>query len=213
MKTKSPAVAYLLALAGLLFICGLHRFYLRRYWTGALWLLTFGLFGVGQLIDLFLIPGMCRQKIDKPANKVINNIESTQQVAPEATKCLEFISGNKPSYFTKLAEGDVFGILHKYYGICRFSSTASKIDIVKINGKSISITPGMFTCSLFVDTKHNDRRSWTIKSSEGAKFKFSELETMFTKDQYDQMHEALGASESGWSKMGKMLGKVQDITG
>jgi TM2 domain-containing membrane protein YozV len=57
----SSGVAYLLWLAGFLGLCGLHRFYLGRPWTGLLWLFTVGLFGIGQLVDLILIPGMAAQ--------------------------------------------------------------------------------------------------------------------------------------------------------
>ena len=39
-------------------ICGAHRFYLRRYVSGVIWLPTLGLLGIGQFIDLFLINGM-----------------------------------------------------------------------------------------------------------------------------------------------------------
>jgi len=53
---KSKLLAYILWL--LFPFCGLHRIYLGRYGTGILYLLTGGLFGIGQLIDLFLIPGM-----------------------------------------------------------------------------------------------------------------------------------------------------------
>ena len=50
--------AYILWLGGFLSLNGLHRLYNGKIATGLLWLGTFGLFGVGQLVDLFLIPNM-----------------------------------------------------------------------------------------------------------------------------------------------------------
>jgi len=50
---KSKGVAYLLFF--LLGAFGAHRFYLDKIGTGILWLFTIGLFGVGNLIDLFTL--------------------------------------------------------------------------------------------------------------------------------------------------------------
>lgn len=55
---KSTGTSYLLWLLCLIGFCGIHRFYNGRIVTGIIWLLTGGLFLVGQIIDLFLIPGM-----------------------------------------------------------------------------------------------------------------------------------------------------------
>jgi TM2 domain-containing membrane protein YozV/predicted Ser/Thr protein kinase len=57
---RSVGIAYLLWLLGLFGLCGIHRFYAGRWVTGLIWLLTFGIFFVGQLIDLALIPGIIR---------------------------------------------------------------------------------------------------------------------------------------------------------
>lgn len=49
--------------AGLLFgFGGLHRLYNGKIGTGILWFITGGLFGVGQVVDLFLMPDMVAQR-------------------------------------------------------------------------------------------------------------------------------------------------------
>ena len=56
--THSKAIGYLLWIFG---FTGAHRFYYGKPVTGTLWFLTLGLFGIGWLIDLFLIPAMDRE--------------------------------------------------------------------------------------------------------------------------------------------------------
>lgn len=55
---RSVGAAYGLWALCLLGVAGVHRFYCGKYLTGVLWLVTWGLLGVGSFIDLFLIPGM-----------------------------------------------------------------------------------------------------------------------------------------------------------
>ncbi|EZQ19955.1 NINE protein [Pseudomonas sp. G11-1] len=56
--THSKAVGYLLWIFGFM---GAHRFYYGKPWTGTLYFFTLGLFFIGWIVDLFLIPGMDRQ--------------------------------------------------------------------------------------------------------------------------------------------------------
>ena len=58
---KSTGTSYLLWLRCLIGVCGIHRLYNGRIITGVIWLLTGGLFLIGQIIDLFLIPGMAER--------------------------------------------------------------------------------------------------------------------------------------------------------
>lgn len=56
--THSVVVGYLCWLFGFM---GAHRFYYGKQITGTIWFFTLGLFFVGWIIDLFLIPGMNAQ--------------------------------------------------------------------------------------------------------------------------------------------------------
>jgi len=57
-----PGVAYILWAFGLMGFCGIHRFYSGKITSGLIYFLTFGFLGVGQVVDLFLIPSMTREK-------------------------------------------------------------------------------------------------------------------------------------------------------
>ena len=53
--THSKLIGYILWVFGFM---GAHRFYYGRPVTGTIWFFTLGLFFIGWIIDLFLIPSM-----------------------------------------------------------------------------------------------------------------------------------------------------------
>ena len=57
-RTHSVLVGYVLWIFGFL---GAHRFYFGRPISGTIYFFTFGLFGIGWLVDLVLVPRMARQ--------------------------------------------------------------------------------------------------------------------------------------------------------
>jgi hypothetical protein len=60
-EPRTLGLSYLLWALGLVGVCGLQRFYNRKPYSGTLYLLTFGLCGLGQLVDLWLMPEMVEQ--------------------------------------------------------------------------------------------------------------------------------------------------------
>jgi TM2 domain-containing membrane protein YozV len=55
--THSLLIGYLLWIFG---FTGAHRFYFGKPVSGTIWFFSFGLLGVGWLLDLFLMPGLER---------------------------------------------------------------------------------------------------------------------------------------------------------
>ena len=91
MGRKSGFVAFVLWGCGLFLLCGLHRIYVGRFWTGLLWFFTLGLCGIGQLIDLFRLGDMVRVANSEggsgsrkfaPANTVAPVFNVTVNAAP-----------------------------------------------------------------------------------------------------------------------------------
>lgn len=58
---NNVGTSYILWALGFFGPAGIHRLYNRKYFTGFLWLITGGLFFVGQFIDVFFIPRMVNE--------------------------------------------------------------------------------------------------------------------------------------------------------
>lgn len=57
-RKHDTALAYILWCGMFFGLSGLHRLYMGRIGSGLLWLFTGGLCGVGQVIDLVMMPRM-----------------------------------------------------------------------------------------------------------------------------------------------------------
>ena len=86
---NKTGVSYLLWLGCFFSLAGLHRLYNGKIATGLLWMFTWGLFGVGQFVDLFLIPDMVDEYNTKlqARNGLINGVPINQPVI--ATRVVE----------------------------------------------------------------------------------------------------------------------------
>jgi TM2 domain-containing membrane protein YozV len=68
-ESHTPVIGYILWIFGFL---GAHRFYYGRPISGTLYFFTFGLFFIGWIVDLLLIPGMSRDASIKFQNGPID---------------------------------------------------------------------------------------------------------------------------------------------
>ena len=81
-------MSYVFWLAGFLGVAGLHRLYNRKIATGLLWLFTWGLFGFGQFVDVFFVPGMAedyqlkrlKSKYGNRIDDLLNKPDVTEQI-------------------------------------------------------------------------------------------------------------------------------------
>lgn len=60
LPPKKTGTAYLLVLFCLVGVAGVQHFYLGKPGRGVLWLLTWGLVGIGTLVDLFTLPSQVK---------------------------------------------------------------------------------------------------------------------------------------------------------
>ena len=79
---KSKLVAYLLWF--FLGFLSLHRFYLGKIGSGLIWLFTLQLFGIGWIIDLFLLSGMVDNYNNKKQIKTLTKEHQNQSKFNEA---------------------------------------------------------------------------------------------------------------------------------
>ncbi|NEO28044.1 MAG: TM2 domain-containing protein [Kamptonema sp. SIO4C4] len=80
-------ISYGLAAGCFFGLAGLQRFYNGKIGTGLLWFITWGIFGVGQFVDLFLIPNMVEEyeaKIRAKYGMLPNGTPATSPVMPAA---------------------------------------------------------------------------------------------------------------------------------
>ncbi len=114
-NTHHLIVGYALWILGFM---GAHRFYYGRQITGTIWFFTLGLFFIGWIIDLFLIPGM-----DRDADRRYRSGEINYSVAWVLLTFLgifgihRFYQGKWITGILYLCTGGLFliGILYDYW--------------------------------------------------------------------------------------------------
>jgi TM2 domain-containing membrane protein YozV len=60
LPARSIGAAYAFMFFTLIGLAGIQHFYMGKIGRGILWLLTFGLFGIGTIVDLFTLPSQMK---------------------------------------------------------------------------------------------------------------------------------------------------------
>lgn len=100
---NSKGISYLLWLGYVFGIAGIHRIYNKKYTSGAIWLCTWGLFGVGTFFDLFFIPAMVDEHNEKIREKLGLSPDGSMNLSP--TTVPAFVTfASQPSVPTALSQ-------------------------------------------------------------------------------------------------------------
>lgn len=96
-KEKNMCIAYVFWF--FLGVFGGHRFYLERWCTAVLWLLTGGLLGVGWLVDLCVIPCLVNSH-----NSIVYRIKANTTMS--AASGTASVAGSGQSQVLNISVGD-----------------------------------------------------------------------------------------------------------
>lgn len=103
INMKTVGTAYVLWLGCLFQLHGLHRLYNGKIVTGLIWFFTLGLFGVGQLIDLVLIPKM----VEESNQKFLDRHGSSVNPVLEPPAIHRVIDSSPPAESLSLSKNDL----------------------------------------------------------------------------------------------------------
>lgn len=112
INNHSKFFGYILWIFGFM---GAHRFYFGRPITGTIWFFTFGVLGIGWIVDLFLIPSMDRDcDIRYRAGRLDYNITWLLLVFLGIFGVHRFYMGKWISGIIWLLSGGLFGLGYLY---------------------------------------------------------------------------------------------------
>jgi hypothetical protein len=60
LPQRNLGTAYLLMIFTLVGVAGIQHFYMGKIGRGVLWVLTWGVFGIGSVVDLFTLPSQMK---------------------------------------------------------------------------------------------------------------------------------------------------------